>query len=91
MAKSRWSDDVTGRRIETAAALGADEAAAVKERGRARDLEATSGELLLELAEVEEGWATAPERTECPVSTTPERRMCRGTGGSTPERLRFGR
>jgi tetratricopeptide (TPR) repeat protein len=50
VARSRWFEDVAGRHIGAAAAsLPQDAVAAAKERGRARDLEATAAELLVEL------------------------------------------
>jgi hypothetical protein len=48
--KSRWIDDVFGEHIAAVAAtLPADIVAAAQERGRARDLDATMAELLIEL------------------------------------------
>jgi tetratricopeptide (TPR) repeat protein len=50
VANSRWFEDVAGKHIATVAAtLPPDVVAAVQERGRARDLEATVAELLVEL------------------------------------------
>jgi tetratricopeptide (TPR) repeat protein len=52
VANSRWFEDVAGRHIATVAAtLPPDVVAAARERGRARDLEATVEELLAELRE----------------------------------------
>jgi hypothetical protein len=52
VAKSRWFEDVVGRQIAAVAAtLPPDVVAAAQERGRARDLEATVAELLVELGE----------------------------------------
>ena len=53
VANSRWFEDVFGRHIDAVAAtLPPDVAEAARERGRARDLQATVKELLAEL----EGW-----------------------------------
>jgi predicted ATPase len=53
VANSRWFEDVAGRHIAAiAATLPPEVVAAAQERGRARDLEATVAELLVEL----EGW-----------------------------------
>ena len=53
VANSRWFEDVFGRHIDAVAAtLPSDVGAAARERGRARDLQATVKELLAEL----EGW-----------------------------------
>jgi len=50
VANSRWFDDVAGRQIATTAAqLSPDVIAAAQDRGRARDLDETVQELLLEL------------------------------------------
>ena len=50
VANSRWFYDVFGRHIEAlAATLPPEVAEAARERGRARDLEATVKELLVEL------------------------------------------
>lgn len=52
VANSRWFEDVAGEQVAAAAeALPADVVQAAQERGRARDLEATVRELLLELGE----------------------------------------
>jgi len=49
VANSRWFEDVAGRHIAAiAATLPSDVVAATQERGRARDLEATVAELLVE-------------------------------------------
>jgi hypothetical protein len=49
VANSRWFEDVAGRHIAAAAApLPPDVVAAAQERGRARDLDATVAELLVE-------------------------------------------
>jgi ATP/maltotriose-dependent transcriptional regulator MalT len=51
VAESRWFEDVAGREISPiAATLPPDARAAVEERGRAQDLEATAAKLLSELA-----------------------------------------
>ena len=50
VANSQWFEDVMGKHIAAVAASLASEAgAAAQERGRARDLEATVAELLVEL------------------------------------------
>jgi hypothetical protein len=50
VANSQWFEDVVGKHIIlTAATLSPDVVAAARERGRARDLEATVRELLKEL------------------------------------------
>ena len=50
VANSRWFEDVFGRHIEAvAAALPPEVAEAARERGRARDLDATVNGLLVEL------------------------------------------
>jgi len=50
VANSRWFEDVVGQPIAAiAATLPSDVVAAAQERGRARDLEATVAELLVEL------------------------------------------
>ena len=50
VAKSRWFADVMGKEIAAAAAtLPAKQVALLKERGRARNLKATTAELLSEL------------------------------------------
>ena len=50
VANSRWFEDVAGRHIAAVAAtLPPDVVAATQARGRARDLEATVAELLVEL------------------------------------------
>jgi hypothetical protein len=50
VANSRWFEDVVGKHVTAAAAaLPAEVVTAARERGRARDLEATAGELLAEL------------------------------------------
>ncbi|UCC63660.1 MAG: hypothetical protein JSV36_00950, partial [Anaerolineae bacterium] len=50
VANSRWFEDVAGKHIAVAAAtLPPDVVAAAQERGRARDLDATVAELLIEL------------------------------------------
>ena len=50
VAKSRWFEDVVGHHIAAVAAtLPPDVIAAAQERGRARDLETTAAELLVEL------------------------------------------
>ena len=51
VANSRWFEDVAGRHIEAVAAatLPPEVVAAAQERGRARDLDATVAELLVEL------------------------------------------
>ena len=50
VANSRWFEDVAGRHIAAVAAtLPPDVVTAAQERGRARDLEATVAELLVEL------------------------------------------
>jgi hypothetical protein len=49
VVNSHWFKDVAGRHI--AATLPSDVVAAARERGRARDLEATVAELLAELGE----------------------------------------
>ena len=55
VANSRWFEDVAGRHIASmAAGLPADEVAAAQERGRARDLDATVNELLVELCQEDE-------------------------------------
>jgi hypothetical protein len=52
VANSRWFEDVAGRHIAAvAASLPPDVVAAAQARGRARDLEATVTELLVELGE----------------------------------------
>ena len=52
LVQSRWFEDVFGGHIAAAAAtLPPDVIAAAQERGRARDLEATVAELLVELQE----------------------------------------
>jgi tetratricopeptide (TPR) repeat protein len=52
VANSRWFEDVAGKQIAAAAAtLQPDMVAAARERGRARDVEATVKELLSELEE----------------------------------------
>jgi tetratricopeptide (TPR) repeat protein len=52
VANSRWFEDIAGKRIAAVAAtLPPDVVTAAQERGRARDLEATVAELLVELAE----------------------------------------
>ena len=52
MANSRWFEDVAGRHIAAVAAtLPPEVVTAAQERGRARDLEATVAELLVELGE----------------------------------------
>jgi hypothetical protein len=49
VANSQWHEDVVGRPIhEAAAALPPDAVAAAKERGRARDIQATLRELIAE-------------------------------------------
>ena len=51
VANSRWFEDVFGRHIEAVAATLPPEAVeAARERGRARDLDATVKELLAELS-----------------------------------------
>jgi predicted ATPase len=56
VAQSRWFEDVAGRRIAAvAASLPAEVVAAAEKRGRARQLEATPGELLSELKQAEQG------------------------------------
>jgi tetratricopeptide (TPR) repeat protein len=51
VVNSRWSEDVVGRHITTAAAsLSAEAVAAAQERGRARDLDATVRELVAEFS-----------------------------------------
>jgi tetratricopeptide (TPR) repeat protein len=53
VSESRWFADVAGRHIDAvAASLPPDIVAAAKERGRARDPEATAEELLVELEEM---------------------------------------
>jgi hypothetical protein len=50
VANSRWFEDVAGREIDAlTATLPQEVVAAARERGRARDLEATAAELLAEL------------------------------------------
>ena len=50
VANSRWFEDVAGKHIAAAAAAMPPEVvAAAQERGRARDLDATVAELLVEL------------------------------------------
>ena len=50
VANSRWFEDVAGKRIAAVAAtLPPDVVAAAQERGRARELDATVAELLVEL------------------------------------------
>jgi hypothetical protein len=50
VADSQWFEDIAGRHIAAlAATLQPEDAAAARERGRARDLDATVGELLTEL------------------------------------------
>ena len=52
VANSRWFEDVAGRPIaEAAARLSPDVVTAARERGRARDVDATAKELLEELEE----------------------------------------
>jgi len=52
VANSRWFEDVAGRHIAAVAAtLPPEVVTAAQERGRARDLEATVAELLVELGE----------------------------------------
>jgi hypothetical protein len=52
VANSRWFEDVAGKHIAAVAATLSPEVVAVaRERGRARDLEATVAELLAELEE----------------------------------------
>ena len=52
VAKSRWFEDVSGQHIAAVAAtLLPEVVAAAQERGRARDLEATVAELLVEFGE----------------------------------------
>jgi len=53
VAKSRWVADVVGKQIITAVAnmLPAEQVAIQQERGRARDLETTTAELLVVLGE----------------------------------------
>ena len=52
VANSRWFEDVAGKHIATAATtLPPDVVAAAQERGRARDLDETVKELLVELEE----------------------------------------
>jgi len=52
VANSRWFEDVAGKHIAAVAAtLPSDVVAAAQERGRARDLEATVAELLVEFGE----------------------------------------
>jgi hypothetical protein len=52
VANSRWFEDVAGKHIAAVAATLPPEVVAVaRERGRARDLEATVAELLAELEE----------------------------------------
>ena len=52
VANSRWFEDVFGQHIEAVAAtLPPDVAEAARERGRARDLQATVKELLVKLEE----------------------------------------
>jgi len=52
VACSRWFEDVAGRQIASkAAGLPADVVSAAQERGRARDLDATVKELLIELCQ----------------------------------------
>ena len=56
VANSRWFEDVFGRHIDAiAATLPLEVAEAARERGRARDLQATVKELLVEL----EGWQSS--------------------------------
>ena len=56
VANSRWFEDVAGRHIAAAAAaLPLEMVQAARERGRARDLDATVKELAIELAEAETG------------------------------------
>ncbi len=51
VANSRWFEGVAGKHIAAVAAtLPPEVVAAAQERGRARDLEATVAELLIELA-----------------------------------------
>jgi hypothetical protein len=51
VANSRWFEDVAGRQIaQAAASLPPEAVAAARKRGRERDLWATVGELLAELA-----------------------------------------
>jgi hypothetical protein len=50
VSNAQWFEDVAGKEIAAVAAtLKPDVVAAAQERGRARDLEATAGELLAEL------------------------------------------
>ena len=50
VSSSRWFEDVAGREIASAAAtLPAEQRAAARQRGQARDLAATAEELLTEL------------------------------------------
>jgi hypothetical protein len=50
VANSRWFEDVVGQPIAAAAAaLPPDDVAAARERGRARELDATVKELLVQL------------------------------------------
>ena len=59
VANSRWFYDVFGRHIDAIAAnLPPEVAEAARERGRARDLQATVKELLVEL----EGKQSAPQQ-----------------------------
>ena len=52
VANSRWFEDIAGKQIAAVAAtLPPEVVAAARERGRARDLEATVAELLVELEE----------------------------------------
>jgi hypothetical protein len=52
VSSSRWFEDIAGRHIASAAAiLPPDVVAAAQERGRARDLDETVKELLVELEE----------------------------------------
>ena len=57
VANSRWFEDVFGRHIDAVAAtLPPEVAEEARKRGRARDLQVTAKELLVEL----EGWQTTP-------------------------------
>ena len=55
VAHSRWFEDAAGKHIAAlAAGLPPDVVSAAQERGRARDLDATVEELLVELGQVSE-------------------------------------
>ena len=71
VANSRWSEDVFGAEIAAAAAaLPPEVVAAARERGRARDLDATIAELIAEFEDepADEGQPTSTRgRTPSPA------------------------